>query len=272
MANIFIATPMYGGMCAGLYTQSLIKTIGMLTHQGHYVSAHFMFNESLITRARNNLAHQFLQSDATHMLWLDADIKWEPEYIPRMIEADKDIIGGIYPKKEINWESVRQAVQAGKSNLANHTGSFVVNLPNDVPRMVVEKNEPAEVANIGTGFMLVKREVYEQMKAYTPTYTSDMTHLSGQQIYAFFQDTICPESNRWLSEDYFFCKTWRDHGGKVFAAPWCDLGHIGTYTFDGRLVEAPPDDGISIDLSSISGIALTDISASALGTHEIWID
>ena len=271
MANIFIATPMYGGMCTGLYTQSLIKTIGMLTNHGHQVSCHFMFNESLITRARNNLSHQFLQSDATHLLWIDSDIQWQPEDVMRLLDADLDIIGGIYPKKEINWECVKQAAQAGKGNLANYTGTFVVNLPNDVPRMVVEKDKPAEVANLGTGFMLVKREVFEQMKAYTPTYVSDMTHLQGQTIYAFYQDTICPESNRWLSEDYFFCKSWRDHGGKVYAAPWCELSHIGTYTFAGRLVEAPPDDGVTLDVTGYSGVVDIGINASGLGTHEIWI-
>lgn len=271
MANIFIATPMYGGMCCGLYAQSLIKTINLLTAKGHDVSCHFMFNESLITRARNNLTHQFLQSEATHLMWIDSDIKWEPDHLALMLDTDVDVIGGIYPKKEINWDSVRNAVKNGVNNLANHTGTFVVNLPNDIPRMVVEKDKPAEVANLGTGFMLIKRKVFEDMKAYTPTYQSDTSKMDGQIVYAFFQDTICPDSNRWLSEDYFFCKQWRDHGGRVYAAPWADLAHIGTYTFDGKLVEAPPDDGMTIDMSYTNDFTLPN-GICGTGSQVIWME
>ena len=244
MAKIFVASPMYGGQCTGVYVQSLIGMLNLLSNNGHQVSCAFMFNESLITRARCNMAHQFLKTDHDYLFWIDADIKFRAEDVLRMIQADKDIIGGIYPKKEINWGTVREAALKGEQQLQNHTGSFVVNLAAGQTSVTVRRDEPCKVAYLGTGFMLVKRHVFEQMKEWSPTFTSDMNLPGGEKVYAFFLDPICGESNRLLSEDYFFCKSWIDHGGEVWAAPWCQLGHMGSYLFEGALVgtEEPCDE------------------------------
>jgi hypothetical protein len=240
MAKIFIATPMYGGQCTGAYVQSLLGLVNLFSTMGHQVACAFMFNESLITRARNNMAHQFLQTDNDYLLWIDADIRFRAEDALRMLQADKDIIGGIYPKKEINWDMVRKAAVEGKANLQNYTGSFVVNTVNFENNITVPLNEPCEVFAIGTGFMLIKREVFEKMKEWTPQYRNDMNaYKPGEKIYAFFMDPICPDTGRFLSEDYFFCNEWRRHGGKIYAAPWCQLGHMGSYMFEGML---PPEE------------------------------
>ncbi len=77
--HIFIATPMYGGQCTGVYTQSLMNLIGVLSNQGYKTSVSLMFNESLVTRARCNMAHEFLKSDADYLFWIDADIAFKPE-------------------------------------------------------------------------------------------------------------------------------------------------------------------------------------------------
>jgi hypothetical protein len=140
--HIFIATPMYGGQCTGVFVQSLINLIGVLGSKGYKTSCSFMFNESLITRARCNMAHQFLQGDADYLLWIDADIKFRAEDAVKMLEADVDVIGGIYPKKEINWDMVKQAVLDGKDNLHNHTGSFVVNLLEGESSITVPVDQP----------------------------------------------------------------------------------------------------------------------------------
>jgi hypothetical protein len=233
--HIFIATPMYGGQCTGVYVQSIINLIGILGNKGYKTSCAFMFNESLITRARCNMAHQFLAGDADYLFWIDADIKFRAEDAIKMLEADVDVIGGIYPKKEINWTSVKEAALAGKENLHNYTGSFVVNTLTNGPEAGVPVDKPHEVSALGTGFMLIKREVFEKLKPHTPTYVSDMTHLAGQEIHAFFLDPIDPVTKRLLSEDYYFCHEWRKIGGKIHAAPWCRMGHMGTYLFEGGL-------------------------------------
>lgn len=244
--TVFIATPMYGGQCAGWYTQSILEMVNVFSQSNIKAQFSFMFNESLITRARNALAHQFLKTDATHLMFIDADIRFNPNDIVRMLEADKEIICGIYPKKEINWFTVKQAMDKEVPNeqLKFHTGSFVVNLVNYAGEVTVPVNEPVEIFNGGTGFMLIKREVFETLADKVPSYTNDVGDLSGQmgnseKIKEFFATSIEPETNRLLSEDYHFCRIYRLAGGKVWAAPWAHLGHMGSYLFEGALIPAP---------------------------------
>lgn len=245
MTHIFIATPMYGGMCSGFYTQSTLLLQRELGIQNITCTFSFMFNESLITRARNALANQFLKSDATHLMFIDADIRYKPDQVPAMIEADRDIICGIYPKKEINWQLVRQAIANGvpDDQLRHHTGSFVVNLVGYQNEVTVPVNEPVEIWNGGTGFMLIKREVFEQLADKVPSYTNNVVDLSRQMqeepIKEFFTTSIEEGTNVLLSEDYHFCKLARQHGMKVWAAPWVQLGHLGSYLFEGELVGSP---------------------------------
>jgi hypothetical protein len=243
--HLFIATPMYGGMCAGYYTQSCLQLSSLLQQKGIGCSFSFMFNESLITRGRNGLAHAFLKSEATHLFFIDADIYFNPHDVVSLVEADKDIICGIYPKKEINWDTVERAVKNGvpKEQLKNHTGSFVVNLVDYKGEVTVPVNEPVEIFNGGTGFMCIKRDVLEQMGPNMPFYVNDVHDLGKllgeDRITEYFATSIEPGTDRLLSEDYHFCYNWRQQGGKVYAAPWVQLSHIGTYAFDGRLTPSP---------------------------------
>jgi hypothetical protein len=244
--TVFIATPMYGGQCAGWYTQSILNLVNVFSGAGINTQFSFMFNESLITRARNALAHQFLKTDATHLMFIDSDIRFNPADIVKMLEVDKEIICGIYPKKEINWFTVKQAMDNGveKDKLQYYTGSFVVNLVNYAGEVTVPVSEPVEIFNGGTGFMLIKREVFETLADKVPSYTNDVGDLSNQMkekevIKEFFATSIEPDTNRLLSEDYHFCRIYRLAGGKVWAAPWAHLGHMGSYLFEGALIPAP---------------------------------
>lgn len=245
MTKLFIATPMYGGQNYGFYAQSLLQLNNVLRDNNIESLMSFMFNESLITRGRNALAHGFLKTDCTHLLFIDADIRFNAPDVLKMIDADKDVICGIYPKKEINWQSIKNAMDAGvpDAELKYHTGSFVVNLKNYVGAVTVPVDKPVEIWNGGTGFMLIKREVFEKLKDVVPWYVNDVLDLSGtigpEKISQYFTESIEPETQRLLSEDYHFCKVWRDNGGEVYAAPWVHLAHIGTYVFEGALLAAP---------------------------------
>jgi hypothetical protein len=243
--HVFVATPMYGGMCAGYYTQSILQLSRLAAANNITFSFSFMFNESLITRARNALVKAFLDTKATHLMFIDADIHFKPEDVIPMLDADKDIICGIYPKKEISWSSVRSAIERGvpDEQLKNHTGAFVVNLVDYAGSVEIPINQPVEIWNGGTGFMLIKREVFEQLADKVPSYTNDVTDLggttTGKVIKEYFTTSIEEGTNRLLSEDYHFCQEWRKAGGKVYAAPWVELSHIGTYAFEGRLLQTP---------------------------------
>jgi hypothetical protein len=241
-AKLFVATPMYGGLCVGGYTMGILECVQTFMQNNIQMYYSYMMNESLITRARNGMAYDFLQSDATHLMFIDADISFKPQDIVRMIQADKDIICGLYPKKEINWQLVSNAVKQGVDykDLPNYTGSFVVNLVGGANETTGNINEPMEIDNGGTGFMLIKREVFETLRPTVPKYTNDMIQITDKNpvkkiIDEFFATSIDEDTNRLLSEDYHFCKIARKIGYKVYAAPWANLVHSGTYNFSGTL-------------------------------------
>jgi hypothetical protein len=238
MAFIFIGTPMYAGMCTGLYTQSLINTIFACSNKGHEISYGLTSNQSLITHARNTLVHSFLKTNATHLMFIDADMRFSGQDVLQMLEADKDIICAVCPKKEIDWENVASAVKKGVpfNELNRHSGSFTACLTNKETKITVPTYESLEVDACGTGFMLIKRHVFDTLKPLCPKFIEGKP---GEEEWEtkYFDTSINPETNKLLSEDYHFCYIWRKTGGKVYVAPWLKIAHVGTYVFDGELTE-----------------------------------
>lgn len=243
MAKIFIASPCYGGNCNALYMTSLLGLQAVFSKAGHEAMVSVLVNESLITRGRNALVNQFMKTDADYLFFIDSDIQFYGDQVLPMIDADKDIICGIYPKKEINWQQVAKGVknEEDPNNLKHYTGSWVLNLVDYAGSVTVPVGEPLEIWAGGTGFMLIKRKVFEELKDITPSYINDVVDLSNanaprERITQYFTESIEPETERLLSEDYHFCRQWRLQGGKIYAAPWVQLSHHGTYAFDGRLM------------------------------------
>ena len=243
MAKIFISTPCYGGNCNALYMTSLLSLQAVFGKAGHEAMVSVLVNESLITRGRNALVNQFMKTDADYLFFIDSDIQFYGDQVLPMIDADKDIICGIYPKKEINWQQVAKGVKNGEdpNNLKHYTGSWVLNLVDYAGSVTVPVGEPLEIWAGGTGFMLIKRKVFEELKDKTPSYINDVVDLANanaprERITQYFTESIEPETERLLSEDYHFCRQWRLQGGKIYAAPWVQLSHHGTYAFDGRLM------------------------------------
>jgi hypothetical protein len=235
--HVFIATPMYGGMCTGHYCSSLMMTLFALSQRGIQTSYHSLYNESLISRARNTLTSYFLDSQATHLMFIDADINFRPEDLIRMVDADVDILCGVYPKKGINWHTVGQAARNGvpDDQLEQFTGNFVVNLVQHADAVPADKDVPLEIWHGGTGFMLIRREVFERTEHAVPVYVDeDLTHIREGKVHEFFSVSVDPETRQLLSEDYFFCKLARSQGIKVHAALWAHLDHVGTYVFTGN--------------------------------------
>jgi hypothetical protein len=241
---LFVATPMYGGMCHGTFAVSMIRMVNVFTEAKMGFTFAYMMNESLITRARDSLAKDFLETPCTHLMFIDSDIGFNPQDIVGMVGADKDVICGLYPKKEINWVQVSEAAKAGvePQQLHNYTGAFVMNAVDYNAKEVRGViGEPMEISNGGTGFMLIKRKVFEKLSDTVPEYNSDMYHIVDTErkprvIKQFFATSIDKESgNRLLSEDYHFCKIAREAGFRVYAAPWASLSHTGSYTFSGYL-------------------------------------
>ena len=210
----------------------------------------FLFNESLITRARNYLVDEFLRSDFTHLLFIDSDIHYNPQDVIAMLALEKDVIGGPYPKKSINWSNVAQAARNHPNlepkELETLVGEYVFNVVSGTKQFQV--TDPLEVLEIGTGYMMVKREVFHKMEKEYPMirYKPDhvgQAHFDGSRyIHAFFDTVIDTKdsitgggSDRYLSEDYMFCQMWRKMGGEIWLCPWMKTEHIGTYHFKGDM-------------------------------------
>ena len=201
--KIFVATPMYGGMCSGMYTKSTADLATIATQYGMDVRFFYLFNESLITRARNYLVDEFLRSPYTHLMFIDSDIHFNPNDVLTLAALDKEIIGAPYPKKVIAWEKVRNAVDAGMADedptvLEEFTGDFVFNPIGGTSEIKV--SEPVEVLEIGTGFMLIAREVLEKFRdaypqfSYKPDHNRSENFDGSRYIHAFFDTVIDSEA------------------------------------------------------------------------------
>ena len=242
--SIFVATPMYGGMNHGLYSKACLDLQALCMQYGIEIKFSYLFNESLITRARNYLVDEFLhRSTCTHLLFIDSDIHFDPRDVIALLALDKDVIGAPYPKKAIKWSSVKKAIEKNPDidpgALANLTGDYVFNPVKGTAKFTV--TEPLEVLEIGTGFMMINRDVFPKMEQaypqlkYKPDHVGQANFDGTRYIHAFFDTVIDEQSERYLSEDYMFCQWWRNIGGQIFLCPWMRTDHIGTYHFKGDM-------------------------------------
>jgi hypothetical protein len=236
MAHITIATPMYGGMCTGVYMKSILELVRELSQAGHAANFIDIANESLITRARNILTETFLRTNSDYLLFIDADEGFVSKGILKMIEEKVDLVGAAVPMKGINWERVRRAAKEDKPDLEKFTAIYNVNMNEDQKKELRENpNQIVEVEYIGTGLMLISRKVFETIKKNVKQYRCDQDKIGsimfGDPIYDFWQAIIDDKSERLLSEDYQFCKLWRQSGGKIYLAPYVRVQHVGTYWF-----------------------------------------
>jgi hypothetical protein len=227
---------MYGGMATAGYMSSCMELQAVLQAHGIPFTYRFMYNESLITRARNLLCKAFLEvPDATHLLFIDADIEFDPMDVLRMLQADKDVIGCPYHSKTIDWDKVATFVcnntyTADELSRSGLTGVYNRSVGTETEGVIQEMLE------IGTGMMLVKREVLQRMEQTAPDnyILADAPRnmkedVATRRYYRFFDTQV--DGERYLSEDYMFCKRWRELGGSVFLLTDAKTKHWGTYAF-----------------------------------------
>lgn len=214
--HLHIGIPCYGGMITEPCMTSFLRFTLLAQQVGLNWSLDTMVNESLIPRGRNNLmAKMMTNKTATHFMFIDADIRFQPESILQMMAYDKEVIGGLYPKKALPI-------------------NYVINLK---PQVTVQ-GDIYTVDTMGTGFLLFKRQVYEKLIAAHPEtkYVDDIG--LGKQyepmMYAIF-DTEIDHRGHYLSEDWTFCRRWQAIGGEIWAHSKTLLNHIGHYEFQGDI-------------------------------------
>jgi hypothetical protein len=238
--HLVVATPCFGGQVSSIYASSIFQLQRVLRSKSNVQLKVLMRDgDALITRARANLMTMFLDDPtATHFLFVDADIGFEPQQVFRLIESGADVVAGVYPIKRVNWEKVRRAIETKRPKLASAALDYVLEI-ND-PDHVAVVNGFTRVRYAGTGFLMIRRHVFEKMCAY-PAYAPlqffrehSLDALAGSlNRFALFECMIDPKTGTYLSEDFAFCKRWTDIGGEIWADLQSELDHVGPAVFHG---------------------------------------
>jgi hypothetical protein len=240
---IFIATPCFGGTVTQSYMLSVIRLMSYAKSAGFKVSLSLAAYDALISRARSTLVAAFLDdASATHLLFVDADISFEPQQMERLLRFDKDFTGALYPLKSIDWELIPQRCVNGGENFHQAALSYVGTFCNAAERK--QEKDFATAIYAGGGFQLIRRSVLERMVAAYPETHFNRVHglpMSGSRrddmqssnLFALFDCMIDPETSTYLSEDYSFCLRWRKIGGEIWLDNASKLTHAGPYQFVG---------------------------------------
>jgi len=229
--SILVVTPAYGGQLFAGYLTSLLKFERLCRDKDILVDYEYCYNESLIPRARNTLTHTFMSSTQyTHLLCLDADIEFEPEDIIKMLDYNKPVVGGVYPKKKINWDKITELVnQTNEITLTSESIQAMSKEPVlillDDPTINVN-DDFIETRYTGTGILLVQRDVFEKMRTNFP---NDIYNAVNISYFRYFDTEL--KDGIYLSEDYWFCDRWRQLGGKIYIYTKFKCRHWGTYAY-----------------------------------------
>jgi hypothetical protein len=207
-----LAMPCYGGMLTESTFMSYIKWANTARQLGIDWTCETMVNESLISRARNTLTAKFLaMPESTHLMFIDADIGWEPWHLLVLLNRDVDVIGGLYPMKTMPIKWVVNGFTGAEEG------------PDGLQ----------EVSKAGTGFLLTKKHVFEKLNSHPAVkrYNNDigLDPMYDQYLKTYFDTAV--RQNRYYSEDWKFCEDWRDMGGKIWVDKRVLLRHSGSYVF-----------------------------------------
>jgi hypothetical protein len=240
--SIFLATPCYGGQLFSNYVNSVLALQRECIARGVDLHVAMPGGDALISRARGRIAAEFLAGDCTHLIFIDADIGFVPEQVFRLLEADRDIVGGVVPAKRIDWDKVRRAVAADVSDILAASLSYVVRfLPGPVSSIDVDDKGIGEVAYVGTGFMMIKRVAMQKVVDAHPELRAKHRDIAGagpQEATMIFDTMIEPETGQYLSEDYAFCRRWRDLGGSIHVDISGRFTHVGHTVYAGGLTQS----------------------------------
>lgn len=240
--HIYLAAPCYGGQMHIIFANSVMRLKEACRERGVGLTIDFMGGESLITRARSRLAAQFLAApEATHLLFVDSDIGFAPENVFRLLDAGRDVVAAVCPLKRIDWEKARAAAKADVADLQQASIGYVVRfLP--TPDSSVEVNDGfAKVSYAGTGFLMIARPAMQRIVDAHPELRArmgDMADALAPEAVMVFETMIEKETGQYLSEDYAFCRRWRDLGGEIWADVEARLTHVGHAAYTGSLIGA----------------------------------
>jgi hypothetical protein len=243
-AHIAVATPCYGGQVFQNYFMSVIRLIYTCLKHGVKLSFIVRGGDSLIPRTRNSIVAEFMaHDDYTHLLWIDADIGFEANAVFRLLRADRDVVTGVYPLKTINWPpSIPEGMT--RAQFEAEYARYPFNPING--RVKMDEHGFIEVLDAPTGFMMIKRSVFDRMIEAYPDHKIIADRMPGLEAiaekiakfdYRFF-DVMTEADGRYLSEDYAFCRRWQKIGGQIFVDATSNLSHQGGHLYTGNFLES----------------------------------
>lgn len=251
--HLVIMTPCYGGVCHVDFTICLINTMALLNKYEIKTTFEVCRNDSLVSRARNGLIAKAMSRNPTHLFFIDSDIAWKPIDVLKLIISDKELVGGIYPKKKYKLEIFKDKdiLKKYEENLNKSIFKNMMN-ENDFPEckmvnynFITESpkiniiNNLIELKHLPTGFMMIKRCVIDElMEKYKETKYNDDTGLlfDEEQKYAYALFDCGVENEQYMSEDWTFCNRYKKIGGKIYTDITIDLIHIGSTYYKGKTV------------------------------------
>jgi len=232
MQHVLIGTPTLDGTVHVAYLQSLLGTQKLLVGKKWQFSMRFVLQESLVMRARNLLVADFMESTASDLIMIDADIGWQAPDILKLLRHDTSVVAGVYQRKSATKIDFTVKFPPG-------------NIQRD-PQTLLMKAE-----RVGTGFLRLRRDALETMIAKYPDL--EYRDHSGRKMHCLFDTSLA--NGRFCGEDFTFCDRWRAIGGDVWVDPDIRLSHIGSKTFDKSLWDAMRPAGEESGTNPVPGSA-----------------
>jgi len=252
--TLYILTPCFGCMCFVNYVHCIMNTRDFFKKHNFPLQIEFCKNDSLISRARNNLvAKALVDPRCTHIMFIDNDISWDPMDIMKLILSEKELIGGIYPLKRYDWSKLTKPDNRNIIDqlIAKKNDSILSNIVSDelmiqhnllnyninyIDNCLQINNNTAKVKHLATGFMMIRREVFTKMiKEFPQTkYVDDVNFLKPEEnefAYALFDCGV--HEGHYFSEDWLFCDRWSKMGESIWMDVSIVLIHSGVEDYKG---------------------------------------
>ena len=237
--SIMVATPVHSE-CSIHYTQALLE-LQQLCIKNKIKVTFSLVKSSLVTQGRNLCVAGFLESNFTHLLFIDSDIYFSADSIMEMLKKDKEVLSIPYPLKTMMWDKLYKKIQEGKIEQSSDLKKWLNTYPMKVENYedIQIDNGVMEVTHSPTGCMMIKRVVFDKMiKAYPDKNIIQKTVINGEYVdrpnlWNFFDTLHDPVTKTYMGEDFAFCKRWKDIGGKCYAYVNDTIIHVGEHQYEG---------------------------------------